>query len=167
MQRRRNAAAAHYEARHRPLTSSADVTAAHYDARQRPLTSSADVTSDDSDAVWVLRESCKERGCPHRARHHNGTTDAGRPPTATGEDTDPDTLPASPSSACRKEHALAWRKETILEWQTMALVVDRLLFWIFLIFTVVAYLIILIILPYTKQLPPVDARSEPLLPTNS
>lgn len=52
--------------------------------------------------------------------------------------------------ACRKRKALARRKLIVSEWQTIATVIDQLLFWIFLTATILAYLIIIIIAPYTK-----------------
>ncbi len=51
---------------------------------------------------------------------------------------------------CRKEQALALRKEVVVEWQTIATVVDRLLFWLFFFATVIAYLVILVFVPWTK-----------------
>ncbi len=51
---------------------------------------------------------------------------------------------------CRKEQALAYRKEIVVEWQTIATVIDRLLFWLFLFATVIAYLVILVFVPWTK-----------------
>ena len=61
---------------------------------------------------------------------------------------------------CHKEEALAFRKLIVVEWQTIATVVDRLLFWIFLIATVAAYLIILLFIPYSK--PPFDEDVTPI-----
>ena len=52
--------------------------------------------------------------------------------------------------SCRREQSLALRKEIVVEWQTIATVIDRLLFWIFLLATVVAYLVILVFVPMTK-----------------
>lgn len=52
--------------------------------------------------------------------------------------------------SCQKEMALMSRREMVVEWQTIATVVDRLLFWIFLIGTIVAYIVILIIVPGSK-----------------
>ena len=54
------------------------------------------------------------------------------------------------AKSCRREQSLALRKEIVVEWQTIATVIDRLLFWIFLLATVVAYLVILIFVPMTK-----------------
>ena len=51
---------------------------------------------------------------------------------------------------CNKHVALMSRREIVVEWQTMALVIDRLLFWIFLMATVAAYVIILFVFPYSK-----------------
>ena len=51
---------------------------------------------------------------------------------------------------CQKEQALTTRKEMIVEWQTIATIIDRLLFWIFFIGTVVAYIVILICVPNSK-----------------
>ena len=52
--------------------------------------------------------------------------------------------------ACRKRMALARRKLIVSEWQTIATVIDQLLFWLFLTATIVAYLVIIVIAPYTK-----------------
>ena len=54
------------------------------------------------------------------------------------------------AKSCRREQSLALRKEIVVEWQTIATVIDRLLFWIFLLATVVAYLVILVFVPMTK-----------------
>jgi len=51
---------------------------------------------------------------------------------------------------CSKARALAARKHVIVTWQVMATVIDRLLFWIFFVGTVLAYLIILVFMPMTK-----------------
>ena len=51
---------------------------------------------------------------------------------------------------CQKKAALLERRQIVVEWQTIATVVDRLLFWLFLVGTVVAYLVILFLIPYTK-----------------
>ncbi|KAK2146415.1 hypothetical protein LSH36_610g01033 [Paralvinella palmiformis] len=51
---------------------------------------------------------------------------------------------------CNKHAALMSRREIVVEWQTMALVIDRLLFWIFLMATLIAYVVILFIMPYSK-----------------
>ena len=56
----------------------------------------------------------------------------------------------APDDACRKRKALARRKLIVSEWQTIAMIVDQLLFWLFLTATVVAYLVIIVIAPYTK-----------------
>ena len=54
------------------------------------------------------------------------------------------------AKSCRRERSLALRKEIIVEWQTIATVIDRLLFWIFLLATIIAYLVILVFVPMTK-----------------
>ena len=53
-------------------------------------------------------------------------------------------------NVCKKLNALRDRKRAIVEWQTIAKVIDRILFWIFLICTLTAYVVILIYFPYTK-----------------
>lgn len=67
-----------------------------------------------------------------------------------------DILAGLVSDACRKEKALAERRAMIVEWQTIATVIDRLLFWIFLIGTLAAYVIILFAMPWTKPSLPDD-----------
>ena len=54
------------------------------------------------------------------------------------------------AKSCRREQSLALRKEIVVEWQTIATVIDWLLFWIFLLATIVAYLVILVFVPMTK-----------------
>lgn len=54
------------------------------------------------------------------------------------------------AKTCRREQSLALRKETVVEWQTIATVIDRLLFWVFLLATIAAYLVILVFVPMTK-----------------
>lgn len=54
-------------------------------------------------------------------------------------------------SVCGKAVAMATRKQAIAEWQIMATVIDRLLFWVFLLATVVTYLVILVGLPLLKR----------------
>ena len=54
------------------------------------------------------------------------------------------------AKSCRREQSLALRKEIVVEWQTIATVIDRLLFWIFLLATIIAYLVILVFVPMTK-----------------
>ena len=66
------------------------------------------------------------------------------------------TFDAPLTSRCRKAEALAWRKSVAVEWQTIAAVVDRLLFWLFLLVTLVAYLVILVIIPYMKTSTPLQ-----------
>ena len=60
------------------------------------------------------------------------------------------------SAQCNKHVKLVARREIVVEWQTMAMVIDRLLFWIFLLATVVAYIVILFIIPYSKPTYPDD-----------
>jgi len=52
--------------------------------------------------------------------------------------------------ACPMAKALADRKRAVVEWQSMAAVLDRLLFWIFLVATFIAYIVILVIVPALK-----------------
>lgn len=52
---------------------------------------------------------------------------------------------------CNKAVAMAARKRAIAEWQVMAAIVDRLLFWIFLLATVFTYLVILVGVPLLKS----------------
>ena len=68
--------------------------------------------------------------------------------------------------ACRKRKALARRKLIVSEWQTIAMIIDQLLFWVFLTATVVAYLVIIVIAPYTKpslsdDFTPIDNLTKP------
>lgn len=63
---------------------------------------------------------------------------------------------------CRKEQALISRREMVVEWQTIATVIDRLLFWVFFMGTIVAYIVILICIPYTKP-----THSEDVLPMHT
>lgn len=45
---------------------------------------------------------------------------------------------------------MATRKQAIAEWQVMSTIIDRLLFWVFLLATVVTYVVILVGLPLLK-----------------
>jgi hypothetical protein len=54
------------------------------------------------------------------------------------------------AESCPMAMALADRKRAVVEWQAMAAVVDRLLFWIFLVATIVAYIVMLIVIPIMK-----------------
>ncbi|CAD5112096.1 DgyrCDS1336 [Dimorphilus gyrociliatus] len=69
------------------------------------------------------------------------------PPQAKGTDT----IAKLVVAICRKEQALVSRKEMIVEWQTIATVIDRLLFWIFLMATVLSYVIVLLVIPYVSK----------------
>ena len=53
-------------------------------------------------------------------------------------------------SSCPKQVALLERRQMVVEWQTIAAVVDRLLFWLFLFGTIAAYVIILFLIPGMK-----------------
>ncbi|GAB1603731.1 neuronal acetylcholine receptor subunit alpha-10-like [Argonauta hians] len=57
---------------------------------------------------------------------------------------------------CAVYQALLSRKIVVAEWQRIACVIDRFLFWIYFISTIVAYLVILVIIPGQRQ----DAREE-------
>ena len=59
-------------------------------------------------------------------------------------------------SECVKKLALARRRRLMCEWQALATIIDRLLFWVFLIGTALAYLLIVILAPYTKSKVPGD-----------
>lgn len=59
--------------------------------------------------------------------------------------------PPDPRGCCNKAVAMAARKRAIAEWQVMAAIVDRLLFWIFLLATVFTYLVILVGVPLLKS----------------
>ena len=69
--------------------------------------------------------------------------------TATTTDNDRTYIPRL-EIECPKKAALVERRQMVVEWQTIAAVVDRLLFWIFLLGTLVAYVVILYITPRTK-----------------
>ena len=51
---------------------------------------------------------------------------------------------------CPKKAALVERRQTVAEWHTIATVVDRFLFFLFLLGTIIAYIVILFIIPGTK-----------------
>lgn len=57
---------------------------------------------------------------------------------------------------CAVYQALLSRKIVVAEWQRIACVIDRFLFWIYFISTIVAYIVILVIIPGQRQ----DAREE-------
>lgn len=59
--------------------------------------------------------------------------------------------PPDPGGCCNKAVAMTARKRAIAEWQVMAAIVDRLLFWIFLLATVFTYLVILVGVPLMKS----------------
>ncbi len=67
-----------------------------------------------------------------------------------GASRDKDQFARMVAKTCRREQSLALRKEIIVEWQTIATVIDRLLFWLFLLATIIAYLVILVFVPMTK-----------------
>ncbi len=54
--------------------------------------------------------------------------------------------------ACAKTQTLLARKKIIVEWQTIATIMDRFLFWLFLMGTVVAYIVILVVVPSEKPI---------------
>ena len=78
-----------------------------------------------------------------------------------------ETLSNLVADSCQKEKALISRKEMVVEWQTIATVIDRLLFWIFLLGTIVAYIVILIVVPGSKPTYTDDILPIHLLKRNS
>lgn len=57
---------------------------------------------------------------------------------------------------CAVYQALLSRKIVVAEWQRIACVIDRFLFWFYFISTIVAYVVILVIIPGQRR----DAREE-------
>lgn len=77
------------------------------------------------------------------------------------------TLATLVAQTCRREKALVARREMVVEWQIIATVIDRLLFWMFLIITIAAYLIILVCEPYSKPLRQENGLPIRILSNNS
>lgn len=95
-----------------------------------------DEEDEEEEEIWVRRESQKikkpapvQEEVPLRRMSHGH-------------------LPGDVS--CKKLVAMADRKKVIVEWQSIATVIDRILFWIFLIGTVAAYIFVLILVPNSK-----------------
>ncbi|ELT91068.1 hypothetical protein CAPTEDRAFT_159244 [Capitella teleta] len=97
---------------------------------------STEIEEDDEEEVWVRRESQKKKDEPQAERVPLRNMSVCR--RTVNEE------------SCKKLKALADRKKVIVEWQSIATVIDRILFWIFLLGTVVAYLIILVLVPNSK-----------------
>lgn len=111
--------------------------------------------------VWIRRASL----LPSRTRHHHHHLHHQRRSSKTDDCCDPHKeLPIIETSlddsgrddvnrrdfVCVKAVAMTTRKQAIAEWQVMATIIDRLLFWVFLLATVVTYLVILVGLPLLK-----------------
>ncbi len=78
-----------------------------------------------------------------------------------------DTITRLIIQSCRKEKALFTRRQMVVEWQTIASVIDRLLFWIFLTATGVCYFVILFLIPYTMPTFPDDLNASNIIRRNS
>ena len=78
-----------------------------------------------------------------------------------------ETLANMVAQTCRREKALVARREMVVEWQIIATVIDRLLFWMFLLITIAAYLIILVLEPYSKPVRIDNGLPTRLLSTNA
>ena len=108
---------------------------------------------DEEEVIWLRRSECTDE---QTRLMENQPADCDEPRTV--EFITPRDEMASSSSDrdlqddCAKLAALRKRKEMIVEWHVMATVIDRLLFWIFLLGTVLAYIIILIVVPNTKPI---------------
>lgn len=120
----------------------------------------------DEEQVWLKREDIQKEesknlmppslgGSSTQRKKSTGLAGLGlpglgmakNPPQAKGSDT----IAKLVVAICRKEQALVSRKEMIVEWQTIATVIDRLLFWIFLMATVLSYVIVLLVIPYVSK----------------
>lgn len=115
--------------------------------------------------VWIRRASLLPSNRTQRTRHHHHHHHHQRRSSKADDCCDPHKeLPIIETSlddvcrddanrrdsVCVKAVAMATRKQAIAEWQVMSTIIDRLLFWIFLLATVVAYLVILVGLPLLK-----------------
>ena len=130
------------------ISSARDVTAA-------TTAAAAAAAVHSSSDVIDNRSPARARGVPaskSKRRRSDVTTDTTRrrrSDITTTNDNDRTYIPRL-EIECPKKAALVERRQMVVEWQTIAAVVDRLLFWIFLLGTLVAYVVILYITPRTK-----------------
>lgn len=51
------------------------------------------------------------------------------------------------ANICARQRALRARKQVVAEWQRIAIVIDRILFWVYFLGTICSYLVILFVIP--------------------
>ena len=108
---------------------------------------------DDTYEVWVRQNPAGTNG---NAKDH----------VTEQEPTQTESRRQSPvSPGCSKQKALHSRKETIVEWQIIATVLDRLLFWIFLLGTIGSFIVIILVAPKTKVAKDVALHTITVHPT--
>ena len=130
------------------------------EAGKNQLADSADV---DEEPIWILRSpynSTSNGSSRQHRRYASAVNSTGRQLAPevlspddnivrrrTGRNTKDDA-----TSGCHRAHALFVWKRAIVEWRAMSAVIDRLLFVVFLVATVVIYLVILVVLPPRSRL---------------
>jgi len=132
---------------------------------QQPLVTAADV---DEEPVWIAISPCSstlnDGSSPHR-RHASNVRSADRQLASEAFRVDnvirrqriTKTKDDERTSGCHRAHALFVWNRAIVEWRVMSAVIDRLLFVIFLVATVLIYVVILVILPTMKSTATVDS----------
>ena len=127
---------------------------------QDQLAAAAD---DEEEPVWIARSPCTSTSNGGSWRHRRYAADinpTGHQPAS--EVLLPDdngvrrrkerktTKKSDVTSGCHRAHALFVWKRAIVEWRAMSAVIDRLLFIVFLVATILIYVVILVVLPMMK-----------------
>ena len=128
---------------------------------QDQLAAAADV---EEEPVWIARSPCTSTFNGGSWRHRQYTADIN--PTGqqlASEVFRPDdsvvrrrrnsktTKKDDVTSGCHRAHALLVWKRAIVEWRAMSAVIDRLLFVVFLVATILIYVVVLVVLPMMKS----------------
>jgi len=128
---------------------------------QDQLAAAAD---DEEEPVWIARSPCASTSNGESWRHRRYASDIN--PTGhqlASEVLLPDdnvvrrrkkrktTKQGDVTSGCHRARALFVWKRAIVEWRAMSAVIDRLLFVVFLVATVLIYVVILVVLPMMKS----------------
>jgi len=120
--------------------------------------------ADNDDAVWIARSPCNSAANAAATWRYRHTADlARRQPVPEAHHPDGDVNRRrrrkrkkmaevdDATSGCHRARALLAWKLAIVEWRAMSAVIDRLLFVIFLVATVLVYLVVLVIVPTMKS----------------
>jgi len=125
----------------------------------------------DEEPVWIVRSPCNSTQSGNVWRHRQRGPDVN--PTCrqlAAEVLRPDdgvirrrkkkkTKKNNTTSECHRAHALFVWKRAIVEWRAMSAVVDRLLFFVFLVATLLIYVTILVVVPMMKTTATVNSPS--------